>query len=78
MPRQLQRKARKAMGLPASQDVGQLAKMLSDLRTLVEEEIGKPVESAGVATINLVALYQEDLRDAFEYVGLRYLAFPVR
>lgn len=52
--------------------------MLSDLRTLVEEQIGQPIESAGVATLNLVALYPEDLQDAFEYVGLRYLTFPVR
>ena len=52
--------------------------MLSDLRNRVEEEMGKPVESAGVATLNLVALYPEDLQDAFEYVGLRYLTFPVR
>lgn len=78
MPRQWRRKARKAIGLPASQDVGFLAKMLSDLRTLVEEQTGKPIESAGMATLNLVALYPEDLQDAFEYVGLRYLTFPVR
>ena len=78
MSRQWLRKARKAIGLPASHDVGVLAKMLSDLRSRVEEQISKPVESAGVATLNLVALYQEDLQDAFEYVGLRYLTFPVR
>ena len=78
MSRQLLRKARKAIGLPASQDVGHLAKMLSDLRALVEEQIGKPIESAGAATLNLVALYPEDLQDAFEHVGLRYLTFPVR
>lgn len=78
MSRQWKRKARKAIGLPASQDVGFLAKMLSDLRTRVEEQTGKPVESAGVATLNLVGLYHEDLQDAFEYVGLRYLTFPVR
>lgn len=52
--------------------------MLSDLRTLVEEQTGKPIESAGMATLNLVALYPEDLQDAFEHVGLRYLTFPVR
>ena len=78
MSRQLRRKARKTIGLPASQDVGHLAKMLSDLRTLVEEQIGRPIESAGAATLNLVALYPEDLQDVFEYVGLRYLTFPVR
>jgi len=31
-----------------------------------------------VATLNLAALYAEDLQDAFEYVGLRYLTFLVR
>ena len=78
MSRQLRRKMRKTIGLPASPDVGHLAKMLSELRTLVEEQIGEPIESAGAATLNLVALYPEDLQDAFEYVGLRYLTFPVR
>ena len=78
MSRQLRRRARKAIGLPASQEVGHLAKMLSDLRTLVEEQTGKAIKSAGAATLNLVALRPEDLQDAFEYVGLRYLAFPVR
>ena len=78
MPRQWRRKARKALGLPASQDVGFLAKMLSDLRTRVEEQTGTPIESAGVASLNLAALYREDLQDAFDHVGLHYLAFPVR
>lgn len=66
------------MGMPASQDVGWLAKVLSDLRARVEEYLGEPIQSAGVTTPHLVALYQEDLQDAFEYVGLRYLKFPVR
>ena len=52
--------------------------MLSDLRTLVEDQIGKPIESASAATLNLIALYPEDLQDAFEHLGLRYLSFPVR
>ena len=78
MPRQWQRKARKAVGLPASQDVGFLANMLSDLRNRVEERTGKPFDSATVTTPNLIALYPEDLKDAFEYVGLRYLDFPLR
>lgn len=76
MPRQYLRKARKAIGLPASSDVGDLANMLLDLRATVEEQVG-PITSAGVTTMNLVALYDEDLHDAFEYVGLEYLTFPV-
>ena len=52
--------------------------MLSDLKLQVEEYLGVPIESAGVTAPHLVALYQEDLQDAFEYAGLRYLTFPVR
>lgn len=76
MPRQYLRKARKAVGLPASQDVGHLAKMLSGLRTVVEERVG-PIMTAAVTTMHLPALYDEDLHDAFEYVGLEYITFPV-
>ena len=76
MPRQYLRKARKAIGLPASTDVGHLATLLSALRAAVEERVG-PITSAGVTTMNLVALYDEDLHDAFEYVGLEYITFPV-
>ena len=66
------------MGLPASADVGYLATMLSHLKVQVEEYLGAPIESAGVTSPHLVALYQEDLQDAFDHVGLRYLTFPVR
>ncbi len=76
MPRQYLRKARKAIGLPASSDVGHFATMLLDLRTAIEEQVG-PITCAGVTTMNLVALYDEDLHDAFEYVGLEYITFPV-
>ena len=76
MPRQYLRKARKAIGLPASSDVGHLATLLLALRAAVEEQVG-PITSAGVTTMNLVALYDEDLHDAFEYVGLEYITFPV-
>ena len=76
MPRQYLRKARKAIGLPASSDVGHLATLLLTLRAAVEEQLG-PITSAGVTTMNLVALYDEDLHDAFEYVGLEYITFPV-
>ena len=45
----------------SSQDVGFLAKMLSDLRNQGEKQTGKPIESAGVALLNLIALCQRDL-----------------
>lgn len=53
-------------------------KMLADLRSVVEEQIREPIDSAGVATLNLVALYPEDLQNPFEYLGLRYPTFLVR
>lgn len=75
-PRQFLRKARKAIGLPASSDVGYFATMLRDLRAAVEEQVGLFM-SAGVTTMNLVALYDEDLHDAFEHIGPEYLTYPV-
>ncbi|KAL8662334.1 MAG: hypothetical protein Q9202_004792 [Teloschistes flavicans] len=66
------------IGLPASEDVGYLAEVHSDLRAQVEKYRGAPIEYAGFTTPHLIALYQEDLQDALDYVGLRYLSFPVR
>ena len=77
MPRQYLRKARKAIGLPASNDVGILGKMLIGLAAEAERRLGRSIDSAAVSTLNLPALYKEDLQDAFEYVGLRYLDIPV-
>jgi hypothetical protein len=73
-PRQLIREARKASGLPASSDVGELAHLIHALRTSVEMHLGGRKISGAVATIpHLPALYQEDLEDAFEYAGLIYI-----
>ena len=52
--------------------------MLRDLRSLAEKRISQPISSAGAATLNFKALYPEDLRDAYSYVRLDYLTFPVR
>ncbi|KAL6718687.1 hypothetical protein ACLMJK_002921 [Lecanora helva] len=77
LPRQISRKYRKAVGLPASSDVAYLADALSSLRAQVESNMRQPISSAGVSTQHLNALYTEDLRDAYDYIGLEYLAFPV-
>lgn len=76
MLRQWKRKARKAIGLPASTDVGYLSTMLGNLRAAAEEQVGS-IKSGAVTTMNLVALYDEDILDAFEFAGLEYIAFPV-
>ena len=78
LPRQWMRRARKSVGLPASKDVGVLAKMVSSLRDQVEEQTGRDIKAASVAIPHLPALYHEDLLDAFEYAGLEYLKIPVR
>ena len=75
-PRQKIRQAKKAAGLPASDDVAQLGNLLIDLRTAAEEKLGHPITEAVASTPNLVALYDEDVRDAFEFVGLKFSKLP--
>ena len=76
IPRQRLRRERKAQGLPASEDVGTLSVMLRALRDAAESYLGHEISSALAATPNLVALYQEDVDDAFEYLGLENLDDP--
>ena len=76
-PREAARKARKAVGLPASEEVGQLAKMMIALRAAVEKHIPS-IPSVGITISHLVAFYEEDLRDACEYAKIDCLAFPMR
>ena len=74
LPRQFARQALKDAGLPASLDVGKLAHFTSTLRSSVEAHLNGRKISGAVATIpHLPALYEEDLADAFEYVGLIYI-----
>ena len=48
---------------------------MPDLCAAVEEKVG-PIIVAAV-TMHLIALYDEDLHDAFEHIGLKYITFPV-
>lgn len=74
MPRQAKRRARKAAGIPASKDVGALSSVLKPLRDAVQRHLGYKVCSAtAAATPHLLALYEEDMLDTFEYLGLRHL-----
>ena len=77
-PRQELRKARKAIGLPASEDVGVLASMLKGLVDAVESRLGCRLGSAAATSPHLLALYEEDMGDAFEYLHLNWLRLPVR
>ncbi|KAG4444233.1 hypothetical protein IFR05_000330 [Cadophora sp. M221] len=72
--RQIARASRKAAGLPASSDVGELAKLIVSLRSAVEAHLDGRIICGAAATIpHLAAMYPEDLEDAFEYIGLIYL-----
>lgn len=76
--RQAKRKARKAAGLPASEDVAILATILRSLREAVESNLGHHIRSAVTTVPHLLALYLEDLQDAFEFLGMELLDLPVR
>jgi len=71
--RRLQRKARKDAGLPASEDVAVLGRTITRLREKIEFELDTKITSAILSVPHLVALYQDDVQDAFEHVGLEYL-----
>ena len=77
-PRQEMRKVRKAIGLPTSEDVGVLATGLKSLLDAVESYIECKLGSAAVTSPHLLALYGEDVGDAFDYLNLYWLRFPVR
>ncbi|KAH9220865.1 hypothetical protein DL95DRAFT_478168 [Leptodontidium sp. 2 PMI_412] len=73
-PRQAARQARKAAGLPSSPEGYEIARLLASLPPAAEAFIGGRKMSGAVATIPLLlALYAEDLKDAFEYVGIFYI-----
>lgn len=73
IPRQLLRRARKSVGLPASSDVRDISSMLSQLKTEAEASMKIKITQAVISVPDLVALYDEDIYDAAEYVGLQLL-----
>jgi hypothetical protein len=73
MPRQEWRRFRKWLGLPASGDVRVLSVMLRDLKDSAEDMLGFEVTSAGASVPQYPAIYDEDIADAFDYIGLEYL-----
>lgn len=73
IPRVTKRNARKKMGLPASSDVGVLSKLIESLCQKAQMDLRIEIDSAVITVSHLVALYQDDIQDAFEFVGLRYV-----
>ena len=72
MPRQKPCCARKAMGLPASQDIGVISAMTKNLQSKAEAFLNTELTSPPIvaATPSLIAMYEEDIVDAFEFAGL--------
>ena len=70
----LQRNCRKRLGLPATSDVGTLSSMVSQLRERAETRLSTRISTAALSVPHLIALYQDDVLDTFEYVGLDYIA----
>ncbi|KAL9619405.1 MAG: hypothetical protein Q9160_006000 [Pyrenula sp. 1 TL-2023] len=73
VPRVAKRNARKKIGLPASSDVGVLSRLIKSLRQKAEAEVRIKITSAVITVPHLVALYQDDIKDAFEHVRLEYV-----
>ncbi|CAI6334389.1 unnamed protein product [Periconia digitata] len=74
-PRQLRRRTRKALGLPASADVGLLSNMLKQLLDLPTDTPGLVLRELPVV-ISFPAMYglsQEDIVDAASYLGVKTL-----
>jgi hypothetical protein len=65
------RRWRKSWGWPASCDVGALSGVISALRQRAQQRLGIRISAAVISTTHLVALYQDNLSDAFEHVALR-------
>ena len=76
VPRQAERRERKAQGLPASEHVESLADMMSTLLCGAEEFLGHRIISTLAATPNLAALYREEVEDAFDYINVKSLGEP--
>lgn len=74
VPRKSARLALKSLGLPASYEVGVLARVIQNLRSQLELDFGIIISEAVFTSSHLLALYQDDLEDAAEYVGIKYVA----
>lgn len=69
--RQFVRRCRKSIGLPASEQVGVLAEMVTALRERAETLLEGPVEAISLTFPHMYVLYDEDVNDIFEYLKLQ-------
>ncbi|OJD18070.1 hypothetical protein AJ78_01900 [Emergomyces pasteurianus Ep9510] len=74
----LQRRLNKSRGLPATPDVGTLAKLFENLRLAVDNKLGEGACTRALFTLfpKLPGLAYEDFLDAVEYAGLDRIESP--
>lgn len=72
-PREGARMALKAVGLPASYEVGVLAQVIRHLRSELESEFKVSITEAVFTSSHLLALYQDDLEDVAENAGIEFV-----
>jgi hypothetical protein len=72
LPRQELRKLRKRIGLPASTDARILGTMAATLKSKTEEVLGHKISIVAGSFPKFVALYDEEVLDGFEWIGLQY------
>lgn len=72
-PRRAWRALRKKAGLPASSDVGILAKLIKRLLALSSADGSTPSSSVVISYPGIIALYEEDIIEAAQYLGNRLL-----
>jgi len=63
----------KSIGLTGISGCGIIARFLCDLRDRTRRGSSYRVSSAVLTVPQLLALYDEDVRDAFEFINLRYI-----
>ena len=73
LPRKAYRASRKAIGLPASSDVGVLAHAAKRLCTKLEETHDIHIDTAVFTTSHITALYKDDMEDVADFLGVNYL-----
>lgn len=70
---QEKRRVNKALGRPATEEVGNIANLVLKLRTMVEERLGEPITSAIVSRPRLPGFHYQDMADVMEYLNLTRL-----
>ncbi|KAI1142333.1 hypothetical protein F5Y05DRAFT_222803 [Hypoxylon sp. FL0543] len=73
LPRREVRNGLTKVGLPASHDVGILAGVVKQLRSDFESEYHIRVSEAVFTSTHLLALYQDDLMDLADHLGIKYV-----